>query len=87
VDAFDGLLREMLLVTALLSLPTVALCAVVGAAIAIAQAATQVQEQTITLLPKMIAVALVVALFGRAGIALCVRLFNDVIAAIPSLSR
>jgi flagellar biosynthesis protein FliQ len=87
MDAFDGLLREMLLVTAMLSLPTVAICAVVGAAIAIAQAATQVQEQTITLLPKMLAVALVIAFFGRVGIALCIRLFNDVIAAIPSLAR
>lgn len=87
MGAFDALLREMLLLTALLSLPTVAICALVGAAIAIAQAATQVQEQTITLLPKMLAVTLIVAFFGRIGLGLCIRLFNDVIAAIPNLVR
>jgi flagellar biosynthesis protein FliQ len=87
MEAFDGLLREMLLVTALVSLPTVAVSALVGAAVAIVQAATQVQEQTMTLLPKMLAVTAIVALFGRFGIGLCVRLFNDVIAAIPNLAR
>jgi len=77
----------MLLVTAVLSLPVVAIAAIVGAAIAIVQAATQVQEQTITLLPKMLAVGIAIALFGGFGMRLCARLFADAIAALPLLAH
>ena len=87
MSGFDGLLREMLLVTAVLSLPVVAIAAIVGAAIAIVQAATQVQEQTITLLPKMLAVGIAIALFGGFGMRLCARLFADAIAALPLLAH
>lgn len=85
--AFSALLREMLVVTALLSLPVVAIAAAVGAALAIVQAATQVQEQTIGLLPKMLAVGMSVALGGGAAMHLCARLFDDAISAIPMLVR
>ncbi len=85
MSAFDGLLREMLVVTAVLSLPVVTLAALVGAAIAIVQAATQVQEQTITLLPKMLAVGVTIALFGAFGLRLCAQLFTDAVAALPSI--
>ena len=51
MDGFDGLLRDALLVTALLTLPVLLVATVVGAAVAIVQAATQVQEQTLTMLP------------------------------------
>ncbi len=77
----------MLLVTAMLSLPVVAVAALVGAAVAIVQAATQVQEQTITLLPKIIVVGIAVALFGGFGMRLCARLFADAIAALPAIVR
>lgn len=87
MESFDALLREMLLVTAVLSLPVVAIAALVGTGVAIVQAATQVQEQTVTLLPKMVAVGVTVALFGGFAIRLCERLFADALAAIPALVR
>lgn len=87
MESFDALLREMLLVTAVLSLPVVAIAALVGTAVAIVQAATQVQEQTITLLPKMLAVGAIVALFGGFALRLCAQLFADALAAIPALVR
>ena len=46
MDAFSGLLRDASIVTAILALPVLVLAALVGTAIAIVQAATQVQEQT-----------------------------------------
>ena len=85
MEAFDALLREMLLVAAVLCLPVLAGAAVVGTAIAIVQAATQVQEQTLTLLPKIITVGVLVALFGSFGMHLCAQLFADAIASIPAL--
>ncbi len=54
--AFDGLLRETLLVAAMLCLPVLCVATLVGTAVAVFQAATQVQEQTLSLLPKLIAV-------------------------------
>ncbi|MGD0472734.1 MAG: flagellar biosynthetic protein FliQ [Candidatus Velthaea sp.] len=82
---FAILLREALIVTAILVLPILGLATIVGAAVAIVQAATQVQEQTLTLLPKVIAVGAALALFGGFGMNLCARLFADVLARIPAL--
>ena len=87
MDAFDTLLREALLVTAVLCIPVLVLTALVGTVIAVAQAATQVQEQTLALLPKLIAVGTAVALFGAFGMRLCASLFADVLAQIPALVR
>lgn len=87
MDTFDALLREMLVVTAVLALPVVAIAATIGTAVAIVQAATQIQEQTVTLLPKMLAVGIAVALFGSFAMRLCARLFVDALSAIPTLVR
>lgn len=75
----------MMVVSAVLCVPVLVIAAVAGTLVAIAQAATQVQEQTLTLLPKVVAVGAAVALFGRFGMNLCVALFHDAIAAIPAL--
>ncbi|MGZ3522774.1 MAG: flagellar biosynthetic protein FliQ [Vulcanimicrobiaceae bacterium] len=87
MNAFDALLREALLVTAVLCIPVLLLAALVGTAIAVAQAATQVQEQTLALLPKLITVGIALALFGAFGMRLCAALFADVLAQIPALVR
>lgn len=81
----EGLLREMMVVCGVLCMPILAIAAAVGTAVAIVQAATQVQEQTLTLLPKAIAVGACVALCGPFALHLCARLFDDAIRAIPTL--
>lgn len=86
MDALDGLLRDALLTTAVIALPVLGVAALVGTAIAVVQAATQVQEQTLTLLPKIVSVALIVAIFGGAGMHLLAALFDRALAAIPSLN-
>lgn len=85
MDSFDGLLREMMVVAATLSIPVLAVSALVGTGVAIVQAATQVQEQTLTLLPKIIAVGLLIGVCGGFGMHLCAQLFNDAVGTIPSL--
>jgi flagellar biosynthesis protein FliQ len=87
VDGFDGLLRDALIVTALLTLPVLLAATAIGAVVAILQAATQVQEQTLTMLPKIVAVAATIVLFGRFGLELCARLFGEIVAQIPQLVR
>ena len=86
MTAFDALLREALLVAALLALPVLGIATLVGTAVAVLQAATQVQEQTLSLLPKLLIVGGALALFGHAGLQLCAQLFHDAIAQIPGLA-
>jgi flagellar biosynthetic protein FliQ len=85
VEAFDAMLREAMIVTGALCLPVLIVAAITGVVVAVVQAATQVQEQTLTLLPKICAVAALLVLFGGFGMHLLVQLFHDTIGAIPSL--
>jgi flagellar biosynthetic protein FliQ len=87
METFDALLRDALLTTAMLVLPVLLTATLVGATVAVVQAATQVQEQTLTLLPKIVAVGVVLALFGRFGLGLCAQLFTEVVARMPLLAR
>lgn len=85
--AFDGLLREALIAAALLCLPVLGVATIVGTLVAVFQAATQVQEQTLSLLPKLIAVGVTVAIFGSFAMHVCAGLFTDVLSQIPALVR
>jgi len=85
MDAFDVLVRDGLFTTASIALPMLGICALVGTAVAVIQAATQVQEQTLTLLPKVLAVGLAVALLGSFAMHALAGLFDRAIAAIPAL--
>ena len=86
MEALDGLLHDALVTTATIALPMLAVAAFVGTAVAVVQAATQVQEQTLTLLPKILAVGCMVALLGASGMDLLVALFDRAVAAIPALN-
>lgn len=61
IDSVTGILNTAVQVIILGSLPSVGLGLLIGLTIAIFQAVTQVQEQTITFVPKMIVVLLVAA--------------------------
>lgn len=81
----DALLREAGVVCATLALPAVLLATILGSVVAVLQAATQVHEQTLTLLPKLVAIGTLVAVLGAFGLRLCCSLFADAIAAMPAL--
>ncbi|MFY9663580.1 MAG: flagellar biosynthetic protein FliQ [Candidatus Cybelea sp.] len=85
MDALDGLLHDALVTTAAIALPVLGVAALVGTAIAVVQAATQIQEQTLTLLPKILAVGLMAAIFGDPAMHLLAGLFDRAVAAIPAL--
>ena len=86
MEAFNGLLRDALITTAVIALPVLAAAALVGTAVAVVQAATQVQEQTLTLLPKILAIGLMVATFGVAAMHLLAGLFDRALAIIPMVA-
>ncbi len=56
--------RASIWVTFLVSLPVLGTAMVVGLIISILQAATSIQEQTLTFVPKMVAIILALVIFG-----------------------
>ncbi len=56
--------REALLLTVALSLPVVAIAALIGFFVAALQAATQVQDATLAHLPRLVGVASALAILG-----------------------
>jgi len=87
MDALSPLVRDALVLTAVLCLPLLMLVTAIGTAVAILQAATQVQEQTLTLLPKLLAAGLTVAACGGFALRACAALFSDAIVALPQIVR
>ena len=87
MDPFAGIVREALVVTAVLCFPILIIATIVGATVAVVQAATQVQEQTLTLLPKMLAVVTTIAIFGNFGLGLCASLLREAISLAPRIVR
>lgn len=87
MDALESIVREALLLAALLCFPVLIVATTVGTLVAVLQAATQVQEQTLTLLPKMLAVGTIVALCGPFALGACSALFLDAVNRLPSIVR
>ncbi len=61
LDSVTEILNNAIQVTILTSLPTVGVGLLVGLVIAVIQAVTQIQEQTLTFVPKMVIVLWVLA--------------------------
>jgi len=57
--------RQSMLVCLMVSMPLLAMCLFLGLAISVFQAVTQVQEMTLTYVPKLVGAAIVVALMGN----------------------
>jgi flagellar biosynthetic protein FliQ len=87
MSALASIVRESLVVAAILCFPVLIAATAVGTLVAVLQAATQVQEQTLTLLPKMLVVGVMVALFGAFGLGLCAALLRDAAGALPAIAH
>jgi flagellar biosynthetic protein FliQ len=72
-------------VTALLSAPLLLSALVVGLLIGMLQAATQINEMTLTFVPKLIVVALVILLAGPALLNTLLGFTTGLIESIPEL--
>ncbi len=56
--------RQGLTVAVMVSMPVLAVALFIGLAVSVFQAVTQVQEMTLTYVPKLLGAAVVVVLFG-----------------------
>ncbi len=60
IDTLSSLMNDAIIMTLILSLPSIGLGLIIGFIISLFQALTQIQEQTLTFVPKMIIVMLMI---------------------------
>ena len=79
------LTNEMLWTAILLAAPVLGLSMLVGLLVSIFQVVTQIQEMSLTFVPKIITVALTIIVFGSWMLTVLVTYSRGLIASIPQL--
>jgi flagellar biosynthetic protein FliQ len=82
ISALLALADRMLWVTALVAAPVLLASLAVGLVIGVIQAATSVNEQTLTFVPKLAVIALVLVLLGGSMMTLIADYTQDIFAQI-----
>lgn len=79
IDVLSSLMRDGIMLVLILSMPSIGLGLIIGLIISIFQALTQIQEQTLTFVPKMIIVMLMLMItmswMASQMVAFCERLW------------
>jgi flagellar biosynthetic protein FliQ len=82
-----ALADQMLWTTALVAAPILLASLAVGLVVGVIQAATSVNEQTLTFVPKLAIIALVLVIMGGSMMALVGDFTQDVFAQIANISK
>lgn len=77
--------RQALWATVLISAPLLAVALVVGLVIGIIQAATSINEMTLSFIPKLVAIGLSLLLFGNWMLGALVDFTRGILQRIPAL--
>jgi flagellar biosynthesis protein FliQ len=77
--------REGLLLVLLLSAPPLLASMAVGLVVGVVQSATQIQDQTLSFVPKLVVVTLVLVAAGPALGAQLARFLTSLLLAIPAV--
>lgn len=85
--ALLSLADRMLWVTALIAAPVLLASLAVGLVIGVIQAATSINEQTLTFVPKLAMIAMVLVLFGATMMGLLSDFTEEIFAAIAGIAR
>jgi flagellar biosynthetic protein FliQ len=80
-----SLTDRMLWITALVAAPVLLSSLIVGVVIGVIQAATSVNEQTLTFVPKLAVIALVLVLLGASMMAVIGDFTQDIFAEIARI--
>lgn len=84
-DFFIGIAQQALWITALAAAPILIPALLVGLLLGMVQAATSINEQTLTFVPKLIVVAGVVGVLGGSIMLLIADFTREIYARIPDL--
>jgi flagellar biosynthesis protein FliQ len=86
-DYFIGVAQQSLWILALASAPILIPALLAGLVLGMVQAATSINEATLSFVPKLIVVGVCLALFGTAIVMLMVDFTIEIFARIPELTR
>jgi flagellar biosynthetic protein FliQ len=86
-DYFIGVAQQALWILALACVPILIPALVAGLILGMFQAATSINEQTLTFVPKLIVVAVCLAIFGGSIMMLIADFTKDMFALIPEMMR
>jgi flagellar biosynthesis protein FliQ len=86
-DYFIGIAQQALWILALGSAPVLIPALVAGILLGMVQAATSINEQTLSFVPKLIIVAIALAILGSSIMTLLADFTRDMFAQIPLLVR
>jgi flagellar biosynthetic protein FliQ len=84
-DAILGVVQQAMQLTILLSAPLLLSALAVGLLVAVFQAATQINELTLTFIPKLIAVVVTLSVAGHWMLGLLVEFTRQMIQNIPRI--
>lgn len=79
--------REALLMVMMVSAPMLGLGLLVGLLVSVFQATTQIQEQTLAFIPKIVAVFVAILIFGPWILSLLVDYTRAIFLSLPQLVR
>lgn len=85
VSAVVDLGRQALWISILISAPLLGVALVVGLVIGVLQAATSINEMTLSFIPKLMALALALAIFGSWQLVTLVDFARSIFQRIPTL--
>lgn len=86
-DLAIQLARDALVMVMLVSAPMLGLGLLVGILVSIFQAITQIQEQTLSFIPKIIAIFVAVLIFGPWMLSLMVDYTRELFLRLPQMIR
>ncbi|PWG02005.1 flagellar biosynthetic protein FliQ [Sphingosinicella humi] len=86
-DYFIGIAQQALWILSLAAAPILIPALLAGLVLGMIQAATSINEATLSFVPKLIVVAICLALFGGAILMLIADFTQDIFARIPELTR
>ena len=86
-DYFIGVAQQALWILALGAAPILIPALVTGVILGMVQAATSINEQTLSFVPKLIVVAICLAVFGGSIMILVADFTREIFARIPDLVR
>jgi flagellar biosynthetic protein FliQ len=84
-DQVVSLVVDAMSVSLKIALPVLLVSLVVGLAVSIFQAVTQIQEQTLTFIPKVVAMAVVIVIAGPWMLGQIVSYTQNLYESIPSM--
>ena len=84
-EYFIGVAQQSLWILALATAPLLIPILIVGVLLGMVQAATSINEQTLTFVPKLIVAAICLAIFGGSILVLLTDFTRDLFAQIPAL--